>query len=59
MFTTVAMFAKSFHNFGLGISPLDIAPKHAGFVHGIVNSAGSFSGKLLLKKVDLRQPNYN
>ena len=48
MFTTVAMFAKSFHNFGSCISTLDIAPKHAGVVHGIVNSAGSFSGKLLL-----------
>ena len=39
------MFAKSFHSFGSGISPLDIGPKHPGFVHGIVNSAGSFSGK--------------
>ena len=47
MFTTVAMFAKSFHNFGSCISPLDIAPKHAGVVHGIVNSAGSFAGKLI------------
>ncbi len=45
LLTTVAMFAKSFHSFGSGISPLDIAPKHAGFVHGIVNSAGSFAGK--------------
>ena len=45
IFTTVAMFSKSFHSFGSSLSPLDIAPKHAGFVFGIVNSAGSFSGR--------------
>ena len=50
------MFAKSFHNFGSCISTLDIAPKHAGVVHGIVNSAGSFAGKLIY---DIWTMNYN
>jgi ACS family sodium-dependent inorganic phosphate cotransporter-like MFS transporter 9 len=45
LFTTLAMFSKSFHSFGSSLSPLDIAPKHAGFVFGIINSAGSFSGR--------------
>ena len=41
---TLAMFSKSFHNFGTVVNVMDIAPKHSGSVFGIVNSAGSVSG---------------
>ena len=41
---TLAMFSKSFHQFGTVANVLDIAPKHSGSVFGIVNSAGGISG---------------
>ena len=41
---TAAMFAKGFHHSGTSVNPMDIAPKHPGFVYGVVNSAGSMSG---------------
>ena len=43
-FCTLALFAKSFHNFGTPVNALDIAPKHSGSVFGIVNSIASTSG---------------
>ena len=41
---TMAMFAKSFHNFGTVVNAMDIAPKHSGSVFGIVNAVSSLSG---------------
>ena len=41
---TLALFAKSFHNFGTPVNALDIAPKHSGSVFGIINAIASTSG---------------
>lgn len=42
---TLAMFAKSFHNFGTTVNVIDIAPKDSGSIFGIVNAIGGTSGK--------------
>ena len=44
---TLAMFAKGFHQFGTCCNALDIAPKHAGSVFGLMNTAGSSAGTLM------------
>jgi len=44
MLCTLALFAKSFHNFGTTVNAMDLAPKHSGSVFGIVNSIASCSG---------------
>ena len=57
---TLAMFSKSFHQFGTVANVLDIAPKHSGSVFGIVNSAGGISGcnsRKMLKEIFFTEKN--
>ena len=44
MLCTLALFSKSFHNFGTVVNAIDIAPKHSGSIFGAVNTFGSSSG---------------
>ena len=41
---TLALFSKSFHNFGSSVNSMDIAPKHSGSIFGIINAIGCTAG---------------
>jgi len=44
MLCMLALFAKSFHNFGCVANPMDISPKHSGTILGFSNTAAALSG---------------